>query len=141
MQIEVTDTPNPDDEAFVIAQTRAYNAAFATKDIRSLCVFVRDEAGRMMGGLTAKTYWNYLDISFLWVAQAHRHTGLASKLMHAAEREALARGCQHAVVDTYSFQARGFYEKSGYQEFGRLSGYSGKHDRHYFHKALQVEPT
>jgi hypothetical protein len=37
MRLEVTDAPRECDEAFVIAQTRAYNATFA--ESRSLCVF------------------------------------------------------------------------------------------------------
>jgi hypothetical protein len=42
---------------FVIAQTRKYNAAFTEDDVRSLCVFARDAAGAVIGGLTGKTYW------------------------------------------------------------------------------------
>jgi hypothetical protein len=39
-------------------------------------------------------------------------------------------------LDTLSFQALGFYQKLGYSEFGRLSGFSGKYDRIYLHKRL-----
>jgi hypothetical protein len=67
MRMEVTDAPREDEEAFVIAQTREYNAAFTEDDVRSLCVFARDDAGAVIGGLTGKTYWQYLDIAFLWV--------------------------------------------------------------------------
>jgi hypothetical protein len=38
--------------------------------------------------------------------------------------------------DTFSFQARGFYEKLDYSEFGRLSGFSGAHERHFMKKDL-----
>ena len=58
MLIELTDSPEADDEAFVIAQTRAFNAAFTKDDLRPLCVFVRDGNGSIVGGLTAKTYWD-----------------------------------------------------------------------------------
>lgn len=37
-----------------------------------------------------------------------------------AEQEAIARGCRGAWLDTYSFQARGFYERLGYAVFGIL---------------------
>jgi ribosomal protein S18 acetylase RimI-like enzyme len=136
MRLEVTDTPGTADEEFVIAQTRAYNRAFTVRDVRALCVFVRDEGGRIVGGLLGKTYWQYLEVSFLWVSEEHRNAGHASKLMAAAESEAVGRGCTHAMLDTFSFQALGFYQRLGYREFGRLSGFSGKHDRHYLHKAL-----
>ena len=40
--------------------------------------------------------------------------------MHLAEREAVNRGCHGAWLDTFEFQARGFYEKLGYEVFGSL---------------------
>src|SRR6202453_937320 len=94
MRLEVTDTPLECDEAFVIAQTRAYNATFAETDVRSLCVFARDHNAAIIGGLTGRTYWRYLDIAFLWVDEKYRGRGLATKLMNAAESEARNRGCQ-----------------------------------------------
>jgi ribosomal protein S18 acetylase RimI-like enzyme len=136
MQIETTDRPREEDEAFVIAQTREYNSAFTENDVRRLCVFVRNESGSIVGGLTAKTYWRYLDIGFLWVSAKHRGQDLGSKLMDAAESEARARGCERALLDTLSFQALEFYKKRGYTEFGRLNGFSGKYDRHYLFKQL-----
>jgi GNAT superfamily N-acetyltransferase len=138
MRIEVTDAPRESDETFIIEQTRAHNRAFTEKDVRSLCVFARDEAGNIVGGLTAKTYWAYLDVAYLWVLEKQRGQGHASKLMQAAEAEARARGCKHALLDTFSFQALGFSKKLGYVEFGRLSGFSGRHDRHYLYKSLAV---
>jgi ribosomal protein S18 acetylase RimI-like enzyme len=136
MRLEVTDAPRECDEAFVIAQTRAYNATFAETDVRSLCVFARDDAAVIIGGLTGRTYWRYLDIAFLWVDEKYRGRGLATQLMSAAESEARNRGCRQVFLDTLSFQALGFYQKLGYTEFGRLSGFSGKHDRYWLRKSL-----
>ena len=134
--MEITDSPREEDEAFVIAQTRMFNSAFTEKDIRNLCVFERSIDGELIGGLTGKTYWNYLEISFLWVSEAHRGKGIATNLMTAAEGEACKRGCRNALLDTFSFQALGFYQRLGYNQFGELRGFSGKHARHYLHKAL-----
>lgn len=136
MELEITSTPRVEDEEFVIAKTREYNRNFAENDLKSLCVFVRDDAGEIVGGLTGRTYWQYLDIAYLWVAERHRSRGYATKIMDAAESEALRRGCRRAFLDTLSFQALGFYQKRGYAEFGRLSGFSGKHERHYLWKRL-----
>jgi ribosomal protein S18 acetylase RimI-like enzyme len=138
MIFEVTDTPEPEDEVFVANQTHAYNATFIAKDVRRLCVFARTEDGTIIGGLTGKTYWLYLEVAFLWVSELHRHAGHGSKLMLAAEAEARQRGCKHALLDTYSFQALGFYQKLGYREFGRLADFGGKHERYYMHKEIEV---
>ena len=50
MRLEVTDAPRECDEAFVIAQTRAYNATFTETDVRSLCVFARDDMPPSLAG-------------------------------------------------------------------------------------------
>ena len=136
MKIEITAEPTQADEEFVMAGTRSYNRAFADVDGKALCVFARDADGSIVGGVTGRTYWQYLDIKFLWVHEQHRKEGLGSKIMLAAETEARRRGCTGAFLDTFSFQARGFYERLGYTEFGRLSGFSGKHERHFMQKSL-----
>ncbi|WP_243287474.1 GNAT family N-acetyltransferase [Geothrix terrae] len=136
MNIELTDTPREQDEAFVIAQVHAYNSRFIVRDQRSLCVFARDGDGIIIGGLTGRTNWQYLEVLFLWVHDEHRKTGLASKLMAMAESEAIKRGCKNARLDTFSFQALGFYQKLGYQEVGHLPGFGGQHTRHFLHKSL-----
>lgn len=136
MKIEVTDVPNEQDDAFIASQLRAYNAPFTVRDFKLLRVFARDANGSIIGGLLADTYWQYLEVHKLWVSEAHRNAGHASRLMNAAEDEARLRGCKHAFLDTFSFQALGFYQKLGYREFGRLEAFSGKHERYYLHKTL-----
>jgi hypothetical protein len=64
----------------------------------------------------------------------HRR-GVGRELMAAAETRARKRGCHSAWLDTFSFQARGFYEKLGYEEFGRLD-YPPAHHRHFMRKRL-----
>ena len=136
MRFEVTSSPRQEDEEFVIAQTRLFNSEFTERDVKSLCVFARSQDGEIIGGLSGKTYWQYLEISFLWVSESHRSSGHATHLMELAEAEAVNRGCTQALLDTFSFQALGFYLGLGYKEFGQLQGFAGKHARHYLHKAL-----
>ncbi|MNT51676.1 Acetyltransferase (GNAT) family protein [compost metagenome] len=50
-------------------------------------------------------------IEVLWVHDDKRDQGLGIQLMEIAEREAQARGCIAAQVDTLPFQAPKFYEK------------------------------
>ena len=47
----------------------------------------------------------------------------AGHLLRMAEAEARTRGCSHVMLTTYSFQARGFYEKEGYRVVGEMAGY------------------
>jgi hypothetical protein len=40
-------------------------------------------------------------------------------------------------LNTFSFQAPGFYQKHGYRRFGRLSGSPEGASRHYYVKRLR----
>ena len=57
-------------------------------------------------------------------------------MLAAAEAEALRRGCRGARLFTYSFQARGFYEKHGYTVFGVLDDFPPGHSQIWLRKTL-----
>jgi len=65
-----------------------------------------------------------------------RRAGVGRELMRRAESEAVARGCRGSYVDTFHFQARGFYEKLGYAIFGRLDDMPSGGARYYLSKNL-----
>ena len=90
---------------------------------QALDVFLHNENGQLAGGLKADTYWDWLDIDYLWLHEAYRQQGLGSKLLQTAEKEARRRGCRRAVLSTFSYQARDFYEKQGYRVTGSLDDY------------------
>jgi GNAT superfamily N-acetyltransferase len=101
---------------------------------RELAVFVR-EGDRIVAGLAGESYCGWLFVKYLWVSEGLRGRGVGSELMARAEARARERGCHSAWLDTFSFQARGFYEKLGYEEFGRLDYPPGRH-RHFMRKRL-----
>ncbi len=76
-----------------------------------------------------------VEIRGLWVEPAARGRGIGSRLLAAIEAEARHRGCSRAALDSYGFQAPGFYAARGYREWGRLD-YPGGTCRHYFVKDL-----
>ncbi len=82
----------------------------------------------ILGGLWGGTSYTYLHIDLLFVPESMRGNGTGTTLMIQAEEEAVRRGCCGVWLDTFSFQARGFYEKLGYSVFGELAenppGYS-----------------
>jgi hypothetical protein len=49
---------------------------------------------------------------------------------------ALERGCRHAYLDTFSFQALGFYEKQGYAVYGQLENFPTGASRYFLKKTL-----
>lgn len=136
MNFEMPTEINREADDFVISKTRQYNAQFVPHDFAPLSVYCRDEDNSIIGGLTGKTYWNYLDIEFLWVDKQSRKHGVATQLLSLAEAEAKRRNCHFSMLDTYEFQALEFYLKQGYEQFGRLEGYCDKYHRYYLKKVL-----
>jgi GNAT superfamily N-acetyltransferase len=101
-----------------------------------LGVLLHEVHGHLVGGLLGRTFWGWLVIELLWIDVPHRGAGHGRRLMAAAEEEGRRRGCHHATVDTYSFQAPGFYENCGYERVGSLDDFPQGHQRHFYAKAL-----
>lgn len=108
---------------------------------RPLVIEVQDEAGATIGGLWGWTGYGWLFTQLLVVPEALRGQGVGRQLMAQAEDEAAARGCHGAWLDTFAFQARGFYERLGYRCFGELPEYPRGHVRYFMHKALAPRPA
>ena len=115
---------------FIRLQLRAFNDLHSEyhRAIRSveptpLDILIRNAAGEIVGGLIASTYWGWLEVNVLWIAEGLRRLGHGRTLLRMAEAEARARNCLHVMLTTYSFQARGFYEKEGYRVVGEMAGY------------------
>src|ERR1700704_6645763 len=89
---------------------------------RRTVISARDVKGRLLGGLILQSYWRESYIELLWLSARARGAELGSRLIKEAERRARRRGSRLIHLNTYSFQATGFYEKQGYQRFGGLSG-------------------
>lgn len=112
----------------------AFNsAATGAPDRGAFSIKVTDEAGALVGGLTAETWGGLCGIELLWVREDSRKDGWGSRILRAAEAEARRRGCDHLSVSTFSFQAPGFYQRHGFVETGRTPGVPGGHaDVHLF---------
>jgi len=120
----------------ILKGLRAFNASVLGKiDHRALTITFR-EGKEIVGGLVGETFLGWFFVALLWVAEEYRGRGLGRKLMEVAEAEARRRGARNVYVDTFSFQAPGFYEKMGYREFGRLDDFPAGHDRRWLTKAL-----
>lgn len=136
MNIEVTSSPTKENDDFVIEKTREYNQQFVDNAYQLLSVYLRNSQNEIVGGLTGKTFWNWLHVEYLWVHDSERKNGIGTQLMLAAEKEAISRVCLGSTLDTFSFQALDFYKGLGYTVVGSLDGYSGVHQRHYLKKQL-----
>ena len=101
-----------------------------------MSVLAHNKAGALIGGLTGKTFWNWLYIDILWVAKEERAQGLGRRLVERAEAVALDRGCHSAYLWTESFEAPDFYPKLGYLPFVVKDEFPLGHQRIGFMKRL-----
>ena len=133
----ITDDGNEQDIADIYEMLKEYNLSNREQSENiPIGIFVENENNRKMAGLTGETFGNWLCIHYLFVAEHLRREGVGSKLLKAAEQEALRRGCKYAFVDTFSFQAPMFYEKHGYKEVFTLNDYPYTGKRYYYTKEL-----
>jgi RimJ/RimL family protein N-acetyltransferase len=141
-RITLSDAITPEEHAAVIGGLVGYNDGQVGQEVfRGLYVLAR-EGETIVGGLLGYTHWNWLFIGHLWLAEAQRGSGVGRRMLELAEREATQRGCHHAHCDTFDFQALPFYQKLGFEIFGRLEDYPPGHTRYFLQKRnLQLART
>jgi GNAT superfamily N-acetyltransferase len=103
---------------------------------QSLYLTLRDDEGTLVGGLIGATLWTWLSIDVLWVEPSLRGRGHGHALLRAAETAAVARGCTHAQLATFDWQARRFYERNGYVVWGELDGFPTGHSHFQMRRVL-----
>ena len=136
-KLTIEESPSPEEVARVNLGLDEYNISqVGDANYRLLRIFMRDESGTVVGGLLGATFWDWLYVETLWVTESLRRSGCGIKLLAAAEAEAIKRGCRRAYLDTFSFQARPFYERLGYEAFGVLKNFPVGHDRIFLQKEL-----
>ena len=142
-ELVLTSEPHPSeaDVSTVREGLLAFNVEHVGCEPRSASVnlFLRDSSGQVVGGLLGGWRWGWLYIDKLWIQDSYRKKGGGHRLLLAAEAEAVAARCTDAVLDTFSFQARGFYEWHGYHVYATLEGYPPGHRQLFLHKRLVID--
>lgn len=111
------------------------------RNYQPLVLAMRDAEGRLRGGLLGETIWTWLSVGVIWVAPDLRGAGHGARLLRLAEDLAVIRGCTHARLDTFDWQARAFYERRGYAVYGQLDGFPVGHTQFHLRKALPAAPS
>ena len=135
--LEIGEPPRSEDVAALVRGLDAHAMPHTgAAGFKPLGVFLRDDGGAIVGGASGFVNWNWLFINLVWLSESLRGAGHGRLLIEALEQAARDRGCTHAHLDTFSFQARPFYEKLGYEVFSTLDDYPPGHRRFFMKKAL-----
>ena len=101
-----------------IGGLREYNRRFM-KESSDLSCYIEDEAGNCVGGITAWRADELIYIDLLFVEEAKRKLGV-----------------KFIELNTFGFQAPGFYEKQGYRQFGKLENCLNGYGHYFYVKEL-----
>ncbi|HKW95953.1 MAG TPA: GNAT family N-acetyltransferase [Methylomirabilota bacterium] len=138
-EIRIVSDPHASEslKQFVVDHLDAYNIGITgLSEYTPINLFLRDAADEVVGGLLAGIWGGVLFVRILWVAAGLRGQGHGARLLEAAERRAVERGARYAYLDSFSFQAPGFYEKQGYEIFARADDWPIGHAHYFLRKRL-----
>lgn len=137
MKFRIIENVSKQDVEQIHSQLKKYNCLKreASQSI-PLGIFYEEAYGEKKAGLTGELFGNWLCIEYLWVSEELRGKGFGSKLLEAAEKEAVLHGAKYVFVDTFDFQAPGFYVKHGYEQVFKLFNYPYTGTRYYYIKKL-----
>jgi GNAT superfamily N-acetyltransferase len=130
-EITISEIEDKEFAEFLHAQIRDFNNRMSSHHqearqpgaVMPLNVILKDETGRMIGGLSGSTYWDWLEIDDFFLPEDLRGQGIGTSILQTAEAFALSRGVKRCFLSTFEFQARAFYEKHGYTVVGKLEDY------------------
>jgi GNAT superfamily N-acetyltransferase len=91
--------------------------------VQPINIIVSDENEKWIGGITADVYWDWVEINDFWFSEEFRGKGLGGDLLDKTETLAMEKGAKKALLTTFSFQARSFYEIKGYKVVGEIKDY------------------
>jgi len=138
-RLVVPDQPTGADRAAILAGLVAFNRGHVEPGFAGpLAVLLKDEDGSTVGGLWGATLFGWLQVELLFVPEDRRGGAVGSAILQRAQALAAGRGCIGASLDTYSFQARGFYEKLGYSLVGTVTDCPPGGARYFLQKRFDL---
>lgn len=139
LRIVASDCPE-DDRRTILETLLAFNrqAAGGTQ-YKPFTLVLRDAAGNVRGGAYGTTFFRWARIEVLAIDAAFRGAGEGRRLLRAVEDMARREGCIGVWLDSYSFQAPGFYERSGFVQVGAIEDFPPGSSRHILAKRLAAQ--
>jgi len=138
----VPDHPDRVDRDAILKLLHAFNdSKVGPSGYKELAILLRDpRSDETVGGLWGRSAYDWLFVELMFVPEKLRGMGLGRQLLQMAEEIGVQRGCMGIWLDTFSFQARCFYERHGYIVFGTLHDHPRGAKHFFLNKILKVTP-
>jgi GNAT superfamily N-acetyltransferase len=121
LRLTLTDVADPRARERIIHELDRFNEdRTGVAHSTPLDVLLVDATHEVVGGLVGRTSLGVLFVDYFYVPPSLRGQGHGRRALAAAEREAARRGCREALLFTMQIQAPGFYQRCGYEIFGRV---------------------
>lgn len=111
-----------------------YNAQYM-RDFKEYSFHISEE-GKIVAGIVAESTLDTLEIEFLFVDESCRGKGYGRRLLSHVEELARRDGLARVLLNTYSFQAPGFYKALGYTQLLEIHPCFGEYSQYIFLKEL-----
>ncbi len=140
-KIVMPENPTPEMRKAIVDPLISFNRAqVGSFEYQALAILIQHpQTDEILGGLWGGSQLAQLHIDLLFIPESMRGDGLGREILTQAEAEAIKRACRVCWLDTYSFQARGFYERLGYRVFGTLENCPPGHARYWLKKTLPAD--
>ena len=136
-RLVVEDSPDPADLALLEDHVAAAAiAAAGVGDDQEFGIFIRDDEGQLLAGISGLVWAGCCELQAMWVDTSLRGHGLARELMTAAEVEARRRGCALVELRDYDLLVSGLYERLGYETVGVIDGWPAGSAARWYRKDL-----
>jgi GNAT superfamily N-acetyltransferase len=129
--------PDPDADAVVTEGLRRHlRPLWGLSGRLDVAWYLRDDDGRVVGGILGHLAWSWLYLERVWVDDAWRGRGHGAALMQAAETFAVEHHCEGIHLDTFGDDALPFYRRLGYDVWGTLDGLPPGSRKHCLRKSV-----
>jgi ribosomal protein S18 acetylase RimI-like enzyme len=133
----IEETPADKDLAVVSAGVIDFGRAEAAGgNPRPIACFLR-EGTSIIAGATGRIEFERLFVSYLWVKEELRGTGLGSAALRRIEDAAHERGARDSLIETLNDQTAALYRRCGYAEIAVISPYVGRFTKYVMLKKLE----
>ncbi len=82
--------------------------------------FLAFDNDKLIGGAIGFVEYNWYFLDLLYIDEEYRNRNIGTNLIKEIEKFALKEHLTGVRMETWNFQAKGFYEKNGYSVFGEI---------------------